>query len=131
MSRGFAVVLLLAATAVFAETPKTLRPLFGRIWQVARTNPPPPGAIYIFLPNGTLLMTSCGERYRVALWSTEPKERDTIRVVEDGQPSITLALQTADTNSARLVRTLVRTGKKSTLTLTALDKEYVCPDLPK
>ena len=37
-----------------------ITPLFSRIWRVTKApTPPPSGSIYIFLPSGMLLETSC------------------------------------------------------------------------
>ena len=131
-SRFTATLLLLTCLPASSQPPRGLAPLFNRIWQVTRTKPPAaPGSLYVFLPNGTLLMTSCGETYRVALWSRDPKLPNTIRLTEDGQLSATLTVQNFNGATVRLTRTLVRTGEKTTLTLAALDKEFVCPDLPR
>ena len=80
-----------------AEAPKTaegstsvdadLSRLFSHIWKVAKApSPAPAGSIYIFLPNGPLLETSCVEIYRIATWMVEKDAPRDLRVVEDGDP---------------------------------------------
>jgi hypothetical protein len=109
-----------------------LTALFNRVWKVERTGAPAaPGSIFIFLPNGTLLMTSCGEPYRIALWARDPKRADTIRLTEDRQPTVALRLDKTSGSSAQLTQTMIRSGEKAIIRLTAQDKEFVCPDLPK
>jgi hypothetical protein len=53
----------------------------GRTW--LSTDPSaPPGTLRIFLADGTLLMDSCGETYRLAKWRTLRPRR--IAWIEDG-----------------------------------------------
>jgi hypothetical protein len=126
------VLFLIAAVCASAEPPKPVAPLFGRVWQVARTGSAvPSGSIYIFLANGTLLMTSCVETYRIAHWTSDSKQPDTLRLTEDGEQTATLTLEKLKGSTARLTQTLVRGGKRSSITLIALDREFVCPDMPK
>ena len=117
----------LCLAAVFAT--HLLAPLFGKIWQA--TTPSAPGSLYIFLPNGTLLMTSCVETYRIATWTADPKHPDVMRVVEDGVPTYTLTINKATDRNLQLKQTLTRGKEKKELTLQAVEKEFVCPDLPK
>jgi hypothetical protein len=54
-----------SSTPTEATNNGDLTQLFSHIWRI--TNVPsqsPSGSIYIFLPNGTLLETSCVETYR-------------------------------------------------------------------
>ena len=61
-----------------------LQSLFSHVWRVTKApSTPPPGSIYIFLPNGTLLETSCVETYRIATWTVEKAAPRVLRVVED------------------------------------------------
>ena len=106
-----------------------LNPLFGKIWQVSNS-PSPRGSLYIFLPNGTLLMTSCVETYRVASWTADPKRPEIMRVVEDGVPTYTLTIKKVSNEHLQVQQTLTRSNEKKELTLKAVEKEFVCPDLP-
>ena len=63
-----------------------LTSLFSHIWRMSKApSQPAPGSIYIYLPNGTLLETSCVETYRVATWTVEKKFPRQLKVVEDRQ----------------------------------------------
>jgi hypothetical protein len=107
-------------------------PLLGRIWRVSNTPyGPASGSIYIFLPNGTLLETSCVETYRVAVWSVDQSEPDTLRVVEDQQAVFTLTLGESTTNTWHLHKKLLRSAEVQDLILSAVDSEFVCSDLRK
>jgi len=107
--------------------------LFGRIWRISSAAyGPASGAIYIFLPNGTLLETSCVETYRIASWTIDKKEPQALRVVEDQRPAFTAIVRETSDNTLQLQQTLLLGNKeKRELTLTAVDQEFVCPDLKK
>lgn len=112
---------------------RTFAPLFNRIWRVSDSaSTPAPGSIYIFLRNGTLLETSCVETYRIALWSVDQNHPDTLRVTEDQRPAFTVAWGQPSGNTLSLRQKLLL-GHSDTrdLTLTAVDNEFVCPDLKK
>lgn len=97
----------------------------GKAW--FRESPAdPPGGLRIFLTDGTLLMDSCWETYRLAQW--RPEAANLIVLIEDGtetraeasQPTpqeLVLRLQTgADTLEERYRLASV---------------PYVCPDMPR
>lgn len=107
--------------------------LLGRIWRISKTPVEPgPGSAYIFLPNGTLFETSCVETYRIATWAVDPNEKGVLRVTEDQRPAFTLKLEESTGDSLRLKQTLLMGSQESSdITLTAVEQEYVCPDLPK
>jgi hypothetical protein len=110
----------------------SLAQLFSRIWLVTKSqSPPPPGSIYIFLPNGTLVETSCVETYRIATWTVDQNAPRVLRVVEDGQPVLTATITELSDTTLRLQQELIRSHEKKDLTLIAIEKESVCPDLPK
>ena len=124
-----ATSLLLGAKSRNAEG-KSLTPLFSRIWRVEKApSQPAPGSIYIFLPNGTLLETSCGETYRVATWTVDKKAPRVLRVVEDGQLAFTATIAELTDSDLRLQQHLTRINENRELTLKAIDKEFVCPDI--
>jgi hypothetical protein len=117
-----------------ATTPKSnLAPLFANIWRITSANPyPNSGSIYIFLRNGTLLETSCVETYRIATWKADPKTPATLEVTEDGRPAFTAAILSLNSHDLRLRQTLAFGNHEvREVTLTAIDKEFVCPDMPK
>ena len=107
-------------------------PLLNHIWRVSDLNhAPAPGSIYIFLRNGTLLETSCVETYRIALWSVDQAKPDVLRVTEDQQQVFTATLGESTANTIQLHQTLLRSKETRDLTLTTINNEFVCPDLPK
>jgi hypothetical protein len=107
-------------------------PLIGRIWQVSNAPyGPASGSILIFLPNGTLLETSCVETYRIALWSVDKAQPDMLRVVEDQQPVFTATVGESTGNTLHLHKKLLRSEEVQDVTLTAVDSEFACPDLAK
>jgi hypothetical protein len=106
--------------------------LLNRIWRVSNAPyGPASGSIYLFLPNGTLLETSCVETYRIAAWSVDKTQPDTLRVVEDQQAVFTASLAESTGSTLHLRKKLLLSGEVQDITLTAVDGEFVCPDLPK
>lgn len=109
-----------------------LTQLFSRIWRVTKApSEPASGSIYIFLPNGTLLETSCVETYRLATWTSNKKAPRILRVVENGQLAFIAQITQLTDTTLRLQQKLVRSNEKRDITLTAVEQEFVCPDLPK
>lgn len=117
----------------FKTASKTnLTQLFSRIWRITNApSQPASGSIYIFLPNGTLLQTSCVEPYRIATWTIDKERPRVLRVVEDGQLAFTAKIAELTDTTLRLQQNLVRSNEKRDITLTAVEQEFVCPDLPK
>ena len=107
-------------------------PLLSRIWRVSSAPyGPASGSIYIFMPNGTLLETSCVETYRIATWSADPAEPGSLRVIEDQRPAFSATLGEASGNTLHLRQKLLHSLETRDLTLTAVEGEFVCRDLPK
>jgi glucose/arabinose dehydrogenase len=118
----------LAGTAADTD----LTQLFSRAWRVTNApSQPAPGSIYIFLPNGTLLETSCVETYRIATWTIDKAAPRVLRVVEDGRLAFTATIAELTNTTLRLQQNLVPSNEKRDITLTAVEQEFVCPDLPK
>ena len=130
-SRSVLDVLSIEAAAS-STSGRDLIPLFSHIWQVADApSKPAPGSIYVFLPNGTLLQTSCVETYRIARWSTDKSNPSALRVVEDGQLAYTASITELTGHTLRLQQKLARGSEARSITLKAVDREFLCPDLPK
>ena len=109
-----------------------LAQLFSRSWRVTEASSKfAPGSIFIFLPNGTLVQTSCVETYRVATWTSDKTAPRVLRVVEDGKLAFTATIVELTDTALRLKQNLVRSNKKQNITLTAVEQESVCPDLRK
>jgi hypothetical protein len=122
-----------ASTIACTETSSSLAPLFNRIWRVTSATPyPNSGSIYIFIANGTLLETSCVETYRIATWEADPKRPGAFTVNEDGRPAFSATISSATGRTLHLRQTLALGNHETrNLDLTAVDKEFVCPDMPK
>jgi hypothetical protein len=137
MVRQLVIALLLSTGVIVAQTQSTLNPdltpLFANIWRITSATPyPNSGSIYIFLRNGTLLETSCVETYRIATWRADPRSPGTFEVNEDGRLAFTAAILSLTSHDLRLRQTLAFGNHEvRQVTLTAIDKEFVCPDLPK
>jgi hypothetical protein len=116
-----------------SSSPKApFSPLIDHIWRVSDAPyGPASGSIFIFLPNGTLLETSCVETYRVATWSVDNRQPDTLRVIEDQKAVFSATLGYATASTLHLHKKLLRSGEVQDITLTAVDSEFVCRDLRK
>ena len=129
-----ALVLCLIHSFVFVRPSgaQDLSQLYSRTWRITSApSPPAAGSIYIFLANGTLVETSCVETYRIAAWTVDKKAPRVLRVTEDQEPAFTATILELNDTTLRLRQTLMRSKEKRELTLKAIDKEFVCPDLPK
>lgn len=117
-----------------AEEPiQDLSLLFQKIWRVTDARSEPNlGSIYVFLPNGTVLATSCGEPYRIATWLIPDRQTpNVLAVTEDGEVAYTAEILALTSMMLRMQQNLVRTGEQQEITLTAIEEEFVCPDLPR
>lgn len=92
----------------------------GKIW-VSTTPGHSRGTLMIFLPNRTLLMTSCFETYRISKWGVAG---DRIRWIEDAIP-IEAVISLASDNDLRLQLA----GQDKVQTYVAATEPYVCPDM--
>ena len=128
------VSLFLATQLLQCETP-ILAPaqLSGRIWRIAGSPAQvAAGTIYIFVPDGTLLETSCVETYRIARWTTDGGTPNLLRVFEDGQLAFTAKVVEIAPGRLKLQRKLARGNQETReMVLNAVNNEFVCPDLPK
>jgi hypothetical protein len=135
------ITLLLSAGAAAgqsqspAATTSTLdlAPLFANIWRISNATPyTASGSIYIFLRNGTLLETSCVETYRIATWKADPMKPRTVEVTEDSRVVFAATISASTSHTLNLRQTMmVGNHEVREVTLTAIDKEFVCPDMPK
>jgi hypothetical protein len=99
--------------------------LVNRIW-VSSEAASAPGTMRIFLSDGTLLMDSCWETYRLAKWRA--LEGQKLAWEEDGIP---IEAQVAELEGDRLhLRVQVRHATKDEAYRIAASP-YVCPDMPK
>ncbi|MCB9385967.1 MAG: hypothetical protein H6509_15260 [Bryobacterales bacterium] len=80
----------------------------------------------IFLADGTLVMDSCWETYRLSTWERDGEER--IRWEEDGQP-IGAKILTLNETELRLELALVSSIVEKRYR--AAEVPFVCPDMPR
>lgn len=91
----------------------------GRVW-VSVTPGHARGSIIVFLPDRSLLMTSCTETYRLSQWQVTG---DTIRWIEDTIP-IQATVSMPRPNELRLAIA----GRDDVQSYVAAHVPYVCPD---
>jgi hypothetical protein len=100
-------------------------PFVGKAW-VGQGAEDPLGALRIFLPDGTLLMDSCFETYRLAEWRMVPGGR--LVIVEEG---VEIPAEILSASGAELkLRLTLRDGTKEE-TYRPAPVPYVCPDMPR
>lgn len=109
-------------------TPQAQAPLpangafIDRVW-VSAVPGAPLGSIMVFLPDGTLLMDSCFETFRLSKWGVAG---DKIRWLEDTIP-IEADVSVRGKDELRLKIT----GQDREQTYIAASVPYVCPDMPR
>lgn len=98
--------------------------LRDRVW-LDRTPNAPPGSLRAFLSDGTLIMTSCVETYRLAPWRWVSGAR--LVWDEDGQP-VSAEVMVVSKESLGLAIDLAD-GTTDSRTFEAAQSPVVCPDL--
>lgn len=115
-----------------AAVGQDLTVLFSRVWRVTQSpSQPAPGSIYVFLANGTFLQTSCVETYALSGWTIDKDAPNILQVSENGQVAFTAEILALDNTTLKLRQTLVRSGDTQEVTLSAIEEEFICPDLPR
>lgn len=127
---------LVAQTSTPSPTPSTpassdLTQMFSRIWRVTAPSGSAPNSLYIFLPNGTLMQTSCVETYAIFPWTIDKAAPKVLNVSENGRPAYTAEILELSDTTLRLKQELILSNETREITLTAVEEEFVCPDLPK
>ena len=84
-----------------------------------------PGAMQVFLSNGTLISDSCFETYRLSSWR---QDGDAITWSEDGAE---ISARVASVGAAELVLRVSLTGGEEEQHFSAATVPYVCPDMPR
>jgi hypothetical protein len=115
-----------------SEAGQSFTPLFSHIWRVDdATNESAPGSIFIFVANGTLLQTSCVETYGIYGWSVDKDAPNRLNVEENGQLAYTADIRELTNETLELELNLVLSNEIKEMTLSAVEEEFVCPDLPR
>jgi hypothetical protein len=106
--------------------PAMATPTFaGKLWLSTNASAPP-GTLQVFLPNGTLLMDSCGETYRLARWQSIDDRH--IAWQEDAA-RIEAEITELSDDRLHLRLRLVNEFKDQTYRLATVP--FVCPDMPR
>ena len=97
----------------------------GKVW-LATDASAAPGTLRIFLPNGTLLMDSCGETYRLAEWRTVGERR-----LEWTEDTARIAAEITRLTDDELQLRLQLGGEAKDETYRVAKAPMVCPDMPR
>jgi hypothetical protein len=98
----------------------------GKVW-VQADSPDLPGPMRIFLADGTLVMDSCWETYRLAQWRAESD--GSLVIVEAGM-EIPARILTASADDLHL-RLKLAGGEEKDEVYRPAKVPYVCPDMPR
>ena len=131
IGRRASALFLIAAVATSCTPPPPPAPLssqqvvlLNKVWRVTAPAGKPLGSMYVFLPDGTLLMTSCVETYRLAKWSANAD--GTLTITEDAATTYRATYQAAD-RTAKL--TFALKNEQMAVDLRVAETPFVCPDL--
>ena len=122
-----ALLLVAGCTSPPPAAPASTDRLINKVWRI--TSPPDraPGSFYIFLSDGTLVMTSCVETYRLATWRADGVSR--LMIAED--PGVQYPAEIRDVRDREAHLRLILKSEQVELTLTQADAPFVCPDMPR
>ena len=110
---------------VTVAQPASELPFVGRTW-LAADPAAAPGTIRIFLPDGTLVMTSCVETYRLAEWRSVGTGR-----IEWQEDLAVIAADVTQPGEDELQLRLELAREVRTETYRSVAVPSVCPDLPR
>jgi hypothetical protein len=124
------LVLLCACTTSRSLTPPggdapRQRELVGTVW-VSTDASAAPGTFRLFLPDGTLVMDSCWETYRLAPW--RPIDHRRIEWTED---TARIEAHITQLTDERLQLRLQLRGEVKEETYRPANVPTVCPDIPR
>jgi hypothetical protein len=115
-------------SAPAAERDESAGPRFvDKVWRITAPVGRPPGSLHVFLSDGTLLMTSCVETYRLAQWTLDTPASMTI--TEDSQTRYRAEITALD--DQRLELKLHLRSETVDLVMTVANTPYVCPDMKR
>jgi hypothetical protein len=99
--------------------------LVGKVW--LSTDPSAsPGTLRIFLPDGTLVMDSCFETYRLARWQALDNRR-----IEWHEDTARIEAEITSLSAERLQLRLRLVGESKEEAYRPAQIPFVCPDLPR
>ncbi|WP_417582567.1 hypothetical protein [Pelagibacterium sp.] len=130
---ALAIALLSAAPALSQEAEgMTSAPMIGaslteKFWVEAEEDAGLPGAMVLFLSEGTMLQVSCWETYRLSSWKMTGDE--SLSWEED---AMTIEADIVELNEAELVLALHLVGDEVVeKRYTVSPVPYLCPDMPR
>jgi hypothetical protein len=97
----------------------------GKVW-LATDPSAAPGTIRIFVPDGTLVMDSCFETYRLAEWQAVGD-----RQIEWQEDTATIEAEITQLTSDSLQLTLALTNETRIENYRVATAPYVCPDMKR
>lgn len=100
--------------------------LTDRIWVRSDDNSGLPGAMQLFLSDGTLLTNSCWETYRISSWQMTSDA--TLIWNEDGTD---IPAEIIELNEAELILALDLASETLVQHFEPAPVPYVCPDMPR
>lgn len=100
-------------------------PLTRTVW-IRDDQPELPGGMRIFLPNGTLVMDSCWETYRLVEW-----QRDGDRAVRWSEDGMEIQAEVANLSPQELVLRLKLVDGPKEERYRAATVPFTCPDMPR
>lgn len=126
---GLLTLLLVSGCTVAAPTPQD-QPgnpdlstrLIAHVWRITSPSDRAPGSVYAFHPDGTLMMTSCVEVYRIAQWHLNPS--GTLTIAED--PTVTYEADIVALSDSGLSLRLHLRNEQVMLQFAPLPAPYVC-----
>ena len=71
------------------------------------------------------------ETYRIATWTVDKATPRELHVVEDRQLAFTANIVELSDSALRLQKQLVRSKETQDVRYSAIEGEFVCPDMPK
>lgn len=114
-----------------AQDEATFAPVVGaslteKFWVEAEEDSGRPGAMVLFLSEGTMMQTSCWEGYRLSSWQMTGDE--SLSWQED---TMTIDADIVELNEAELVLALNLVDDVVERRFTVSPVPYVCPDMPR
>lgn len=122
LAGGLVACVLAAACRSPSADPQAQPPFVGKTW--LSTDPSAaPGTLRIFLTDGTLVMDSCGETYRLARWRTIGERR-----VEWQEDTARIEAEVTQVSPDQLQLRLQLVGELKEEHYRLAEVPFVCPD---
>lgn len=101
-------------------------PLVSKVWRQVSPADAPLATLYIFLPDGTLVQTSCTEVYRLSTWRADGDR--SVVITEEPSPPYAAEFEAEGDRRLRL-RFKLGGEWQPWKTLEVAQTPFVCPDL--